>query len=63
MTALSRFISWLDERGMSFYKFLKKVDRFQWTLEAQEALDALKKILDHPIDSQATPPSYFQLID
>jgi hypothetical protein len=30
MAALSRFISWLGERGMPFYKFLKKVDGFQW---------------------------------
>jgi hypothetical protein len=30
MAALSRFISRLGERGMPFYKFLKKVDRFQW---------------------------------
>jgi hypothetical protein len=28
MAALSRFISRLDERGMSFYKLLKKVDKF-----------------------------------
>jgi hypothetical protein len=35
MAALSRFISRLRERGMPLYKLLKKVDRFQWTLEAQ----------------------------
>jgi hypothetical protein len=45
MAALSRFISRLGERGMSFYKLLKKVDKFQWTTEAQEALEALKKFL------------------
>jgi hypothetical protein len=28
MAALSRFISWLRERGMPLYKLLKKVDRF-----------------------------------
>jgi hypothetical protein len=28
MAALSHFISMFDERGMSFYKLLKKVDRF-----------------------------------
>ncbi|WVZ52500.1 hypothetical protein U9M48_003554 [Paspalum notatum var. saurae] len=48
MAALSRFISRLGERGMPFYKLLKKVDRFQWTIEAQEALDALKKFLTSP---------------
>jgi hypothetical protein len=42
MVALCRFISRLGKRGMPFYKLLKKVDRFQWTLEAQEALEALK---------------------
>jgi hypothetical protein len=45
MAALSRFISRLGEKGMSFYKLLNKVDKFQWTTEAQEALEALKKFL------------------
>jgi ribonuclease HI len=48
MTALSRFISRLGEKGLPFYKLLKKVDKFQWTSEAQEALDALKKFLTTP---------------
>jgi hypothetical protein len=48
MAALSRFISRLGEKGLPFYKFLKKVDKFQWTSEAQEALDALKKFLTPP---------------
>jgi hypothetical protein len=43
MAALSRFISRLDEKGMSLYKLLKKVDKFQWTTEAQEALEALNQ--------------------
>jgi hypothetical protein len=33
MAALSRFISRLGEKGMPFYKLLKKVDKFQWTTE------------------------------
>jgi hypothetical protein len=45
MAALTRFISRLGEKGLPFYKLLKKVDKFQWTPEAQEALDALKKFL------------------
>jgi hypothetical protein len=45
MAALSRFILRLGEKGLPFYKLLKKVDKFQWTSEAQEALDALKKFL------------------
>ena len=48
MAALSRFLSRLGEKRMSFYKLLKKVDKFQWTIEAQEALDALKKFLTTP---------------
>jgi hypothetical protein len=48
MAALSRFISRLGEKGMSFYKLLKKVDIFQWTAEAQQALEALKKFLTTP---------------
>jgi hypothetical protein len=48
MAALSRFISRLGEKGMPFYKLLKKVDKFQWTIEAQEALEALKKFLTTP---------------
>ena len=48
MAALSRFISRLGEKGLPFYKLLKKVDKFQWTTEAHEALDALKKFLTMP---------------
>jgi hypothetical protein len=48
MVALSRFISRLGEKKMPFYKLLKKVDKFQWTIEAQEALEALKKFLTTP---------------
>jgi hypothetical protein len=48
MAALSRFISKLGEKGLPFYKLLKKVDKFQWTSEAQEGLDALKKFLTTP---------------
>jgi hypothetical protein len=59
MGALSRFISRIGERGLPFYKLLKKVDKFQWTMEAQEALEALKKFLTTPPvlkpPSRATP--------
>jgi hypothetical protein len=48
MAALSRLISRLREKGLPFYKLLKKVDKFQWTTEAQEALNALKKFLTMP---------------
>jgi hypothetical protein len=59
LAALSRFISRLGEKGMPFYKLLKKVDKFQWTTEAQEALEALKKFLTTPsvlkLPCRATP--------
>jgi hypothetical protein len=59
MAALSRFISRLGEKGLPFYKLLKKVDKFQWTTEAQEALEELKKFLTMPpvlkLPRRATP--------
>ena len=45
LAALSRFISWLGERGMPLYKLLKKRDAFVWTKEAQQALESLKTSL------------------
>src|SRR5213075_3011463 len=48
MAVLSRFISRLGERAMPFYKLLKKQDKFQWTPEAQQAFDELKKFLTNP---------------
>jgi hypothetical protein len=35
MAALNRFISWLGERGLPFFKLLKRQDKFQWTEEAE----------------------------
>jgi hypothetical protein len=49
MVALSYFNSRLGERGMPFYILLKKVDKFQWTTESQEAFEALKKFLTTPL--------------
>ena len=42
LTMLNRFISHLDERGLPLYHLLKKADHFEWTPEAQEALDTVK---------------------
>ena len=42
---LSRFISCLDEQGLPLYQLLKKVDHFEWMIEAQEALDVVKQLL------------------
>jgi hypothetical protein len=47
LAALSRFISWLGEKGLPLYRLLKKHERFCWTSEAQEALDKLKAVLAH----------------
>jgi hypothetical protein len=55
MAALNCFISRLGKRDMPFYKLLKKVNRFQWTPEDQEALEALKKFLTTP--SILKPPN------
>ena len=43
MVALNRFLSRLGERGLPFFKLLKRQDKFQWTLEAVEALENLKQ--------------------
>jgi hypothetical protein len=45
MVALSQFISNLGERGMPFYKLLRKVDRFQWDDQAATVFDQLKQYL------------------
>jgi hypothetical protein len=45
MAALSRFISKLGERGMPFYKLLRKADGFQWDDQAAAAFVELKQYL------------------
>jgi hypothetical protein len=45
MTTLSRFISKLGERGMPFYKLLRKADGFQWDDQAATAFIELKQYL------------------
>jgi hypothetical protein len=49
MAALGRFISKLGEKGLPFFKLLKKADKFVWDDEAQKAFEALK-------ESFTTPP-------
>jgi hypothetical protein len=48
MAALNRFISRLGERGLPFFKLLKCQDKFQWTEEAERALQDLKHHLQSP---------------
>jgi hypothetical protein len=42
MTTLSRFISKLGERGMPFYRLLRKADGFQWDDQAAATFVELK---------------------
>ncbi|KAK1602530.1 hypothetical protein QYE76_017961, partial [Lolium multiflorum] len=45
LAALSRFIAKLGEKALPFYNLMKKSEKFEWTKEAQESFDNLKKIL------------------
>jgi hypothetical protein len=45
MAALSRFISWLGERGLTFFKFLKVKEKFEWSEEADASFVELKQFL------------------
>lgn len=45
VAALSRFISKLGEKALPFYQLMKKSDKFEWTQEAQDVFDHLKKTL------------------
>ena len=48
MAALNRFLSRLGERGLPFFKLLKKQDKFKWSQEAADALKELKEHLQSP---------------
>jgi hypothetical protein len=48
MVALNQFLSRLGEQGLSFFKLLKQQDKFEWTTEAAEALENLKRHLQSP---------------
>jgi hypothetical protein len=48
MAALNRFIFQIGERGLPFFKLLKHHDTFQWTEEAEQALQDLKHHLQLP---------------
>jgi hypothetical protein len=54
MAALGHFISKLGEKGLPFFKLLKKADKFMWDDEAQKAFEALKESLMTP--PIMTPP-------
>ena len=44
-SALNHFISRLGEKGLPFFKLLKKIDKFEWIEEANEAFKKLKAYL------------------
>jgi hypothetical protein len=54
MAALGRFISKLGEKGLPFFKLLKKADKFVWDDQAQKVFEALKESLTTPLVK--TPP-------
>src|SRR4051812_31614462 len=45
IVALSRFVSQMGEQAMPFYQLLRKIERFKWTTEGQEAFKDLKRLL------------------
>jgi hypothetical protein len=48
IAALGHFISKLGEKGLPFFKLLKKSDKFKWTDEADQALEELKTFVTTP---------------
>jgi hypothetical protein len=54
MVALGCLISKLSEKGLPFFKLLKKADKFVWDDEAQKGFEALKESLTTP--PVMTPP-------
>ena len=62
MAALDRFISRLGERGMPFFKLLKKTDNFQWGPEAQQAFGDFKKLLTTPLVMASPHPQELLLL-
>ena len=58
MAAFNCFISRLSEKGLPFFKLLKKTDKFEWTEEANEAFKKLKAYLtSSPV---LTPPKKYE---
>ena len=45
MATLNRFISRLREKGLPFFKLLKKLGKFEWTEEANTTFKKLKAYL------------------
>src|SRR3954469_22321292 len=45
IAALSMFIGRMGEKALPFYQLLRKADKFEWTPEANDAFESLKRIL------------------
>jgi hypothetical protein len=60
MATLGRFISKLGEKGLPFFKLLKKADKFVWDDEAQKAFEVLKESLTTP--PVMTPPIPMEIL-
>src|SRR3954462_11841860 len=45
IAALSRFISRMGEKALPFYQLLRKAEKFEWTPEADDAFEDLKRLL------------------
>jgi hypothetical protein len=54
MAALYCFISRLSEKGLPFFKLLKKTGKFKWTEKTKEAFKSLKVYLTSSL--VLTPP-------
>ena len=48
MATLSRFISRLGDKGLPFFKLLRKSDKFEWNDDASKAFQELKDFLTSP---------------
>ena len=45
---MSRFISQLGDKGLPFFKLLRKLDKFEWNKEVAVAFQKLKDFLTTP---------------
>lgn len=54
ITALSRFISRLEERSLPFFNVLKKAQKFEWDADCDKAFEDLKVYLSQ-LPSLANP--------
>jgi hypothetical protein len=56
LAALSRFISRLAERALSFFKLLRKSRPFVWSNDVEKAFQELKRYLTSPLVMVALEP-------